>query len=105
MGKVVFSISFIISILFSTAQGTLQFNQVLSYAEYPGNSHTVPLGKVWKIESIDCNPNVGYQLNLNGISVSYSILYNNSAFYFTTFPIWLKANDVYLLPQLLPIIK
>jgi hypothetical protein len=74
------------SLLFS--QGNLQFNQVLTYS---GNSpsspiYTVPIGKVWKVESAVC-------FNYTGTTVfkvnNYTVLYNNS----NVQPIWLKAGD------------
>ena len=71
-------------------QGNLQFNQVLILdASGLGVSHTVPAGKVWKIESVAIAANSSYfQIQWGGVSyflVSFSTGYN-------TLPFWLPSN-------------
>lgn len=82
---------FIITIFLTTvvfSQGNLQFNQVLTYNGSGGNSAiwTVPVGKIWKIESV-------LMVNMSGTSTfkinSFVVLYNN----INPQPIWLKPGD------------
>ncbi len=67
------------------SQGNLQFNQVLTYGGTLSASSyqsigTVPVGKVWKIESKG-----GSTINtVNGNAVTQTISY----------PFWLKAGDI-----------
>jgi hypothetical protein len=81
-------------VMFSTlsvySQGNLQFNQVLILdATGLGVSHTVPAGKVWKIESVAIAANSSYfQIQWGGLSyflVSFAAGYN-------TLPFWLPSN-------------
>jgi hypothetical protein len=72
MKAVLFYIMFIFSSI-TFSQGNLQFNQVLNFS--PGNSYTVPTGKVLKIESISisgstiCMPRTStISIYCNGIS-------------------------------------
>ena len=75
---------FLFPSIFGFSQGNLQFNQVLTYGgtlcascnQFIG---TVPVGKVWKIESKG-----GSTINtVNGNTVPQTISY----------PFWLKAGD------------
>lgn len=90
MKRIVAILSFALACSFGGvfAQGNLQFNQVLTYN---GNNTTsaiwtVPVGKVWKIESV-------LMVNFSGTStfrVNNTIaLYNSN----NTQPIWLKSGD------------
>jgi hypothetical protein len=74
----------------SFAQGNLQFNQVLILdASTSGIAHTVPAGKVWKIESVAMSSNNAYfQIQWAGLSffiVNTSSAYNN-------LPFWLPSS-------------
>ena len=93
------------------AQGNLQFNQALRVSNTP---QTVPVGKVWKVESYlenegDNSPNyatgctnLGYHrpLTINNYNYYFvgSIAYGNTAFVQLTnankLPVWLKAGDI-----------
>jgi hypothetical protein len=93
------------------SQGNLQFNQVLRVSNTP---QTVPVGKVWKVESYlenegDNSPNyatgctnLGYHrpLTINNYNYYFvgSIAYGNTAFVQLTnankLPVWLKAGDI-----------
>jgi len=96
-------LSLVVTLLFTTslssfAQGNLQFNQVISASFNLGSNAnsttlTVPVGKVWKIESMGCNTSTpGYvKYVLNG--VSYSLLTNLSKDAGHT--IWLKSGDTF----------
>ncbi|MDP4867137.1 MAG: hypothetical protein NWQ47_08310 [Crocinitomicaceae bacterium] len=86
-----FSLFIVCSLFFisnSYAQGNLQFNQVYTYSGSGGNSAiwTVPVGKIWKIESV-------LMVNMSGTSTfkinSFVVLYNN----INPQPIWLKSGD------------
>ena len=74
-----------------SAQGNLQFNQVLTLdATVAGNAVTVPAGKVWKIESVAfSNNNAYFQIQWSG--VNYFVL-NNSTPY-ANLPYWLPSNE------------
>lgn len=74
-----------------SAQGNLQFNQVLSLdANSAGNPVSVPAGKVWKIESVAfSNNNAYFQIQWGG--VNYFVL-NNSTPY-ANLPYWLPSNE------------
>ena len=80
-------LTFSFLLLFGTffSQGNLQFNQVLTYggtlcASCNQPIGTVPVGKVWKIESKG-----GSTINtVNGNAVTQTISY----------PFWLKAGDI-----------
>lgn len=90
MKKLIFIAICLIS-LQVTAQGNLQFNQVLSLdANSGGNPVTVPAGKVWKIESVAFSSNNAYfQIQWGG--VNYFVL-NNSTPY-ANLPYWLPSNE------------
>ncbi len=83
----------ILLVLFTSiaySQGNLQFNQVLILdATVAGVTHTVPAGKVWKIESVAINGNTSYfQIQWGGLNyflVSFSAGYN-------TLPFWLPSS-------------
>jgi hypothetical protein len=99
-----FSLSF-------TAQGNLQFNQVLRISNIP---QTVPVGKVWKVESYLENEgdnssnystgctNLGWHrpLTINNYNYYFvgSIAYGNTAYVqlanANKLPVWLKAGDI-----------
>ncbi len=74
-----------------SAQGNLQFNQVLSLdANSAGNPVTVPAGKVWKIESVAFSSNNAYfQIQWGG--VSYFVLNNTTPY--ANLPYWLPSNE------------
>jgi hypothetical protein len=99
----------------STAQGNLQFNQVLSYTgslscntNYCGaqspTTYTVPAGKVWKIESAGFNGGIGMSnyfpqayLIINGVGAYGGLMSANQSTVtgkLITSPVWLKAGDV-----------
>jgi len=110
MKNLLFFTFLLISLSF-TAQGNLQFNQVLRVSNTP---QTVPLGKVWKVESYLENEgdnssnystgctNLGYHrpLTINNYNYYFvgSITYGNTAYLqianANKLPIWLKAGDV-----------
>jgi hypothetical protein len=78
------------SLLYS--QGNLQFNQVISASATLGLNGasavvTVPVDKVWKIESVngwaDCGSRLGITINTIPTLVSNA-----------KFPIWLKSGDL-----------
>ena len=87
------------------AQGNLQFNQV----KLVSTVETVPVGKVWKVESIQYQGGPSFYLNtqgirsiegtlnfqINGIVIYPSLHYmaTNDAVPFQTFPIWLPAGS------------
>ena len=107
--------SIIITFLFALnnlySQGNLQFNQVLRVSNTP---QTVPVGKVWKVESYLENEgdnssnyatgcsNLGYHrpLTINNYNYYFvgSIAWGNTAYVqianANKLPIWLKAGDV-----------
>ena len=103
MKKCLLIISLAVISIFCKAQGNLQFNKVLTFSgTVAGGSNselwTVPVGKVWKIESL---PNPGtlftsgtggnMTFNINGVAVIYLNNTNNSTQ--INLPIWLKEND------------
>ncbi len=90
MKKLILIAIYFISLQLS-AQGNLQFNQVLLLdANSGGNAVTVPAGKVWKIESIAfSNNNAYFQIQWGG--VNYFVL-NNSTPY-ANLPFWLPSNE------------
>jgi len=56
MKKALLMLSILVIAIGAKAQGNLQFNQVINLNS--GSSYTVPVGKVFKIESISINGNV-----------------------------------------------
>jgi hypothetical protein len=74
-----------------SAQGNLQFNQVLSLdANSGGNPVTVPAGKVWKIESVAfSNNNAYFQIQWGG--VNYFVLNNTTPY--ANLPYWLPSGE------------
>ena len=74
-----------------SAQGNLQFNQVLSLdANSAGNPVSVPAGKVWKIESVAFSSNNAYfQIQWGG--VNYFVLNNTTPY--ANLPFWLPSNE------------
>jgi hypothetical protein len=109
MKKILYTIfvSFIAFIAMPTftakAQGNLQFNQVISASFNLGSNAnsttlTVPVGKVWKIESMGCNnytpQNISYVIN----AIAFSVIpgYQKDA----GSTIWLKAGDTFYLRNL-----
>jgi len=90
----------------ASAQGNLQFNQVLTFTGSVGVTganavtspmQTVPAGKVWKIEHVGgaasnqttASVRFGIQLN-SGISLAY---WSSSLVDQNICPIWIKAGD------------
>ena len=103
MRKIFFSSFLMLISLFVKAQGNLQFNRVITYSGTlnggtNSDTWTVPIGKVWKIESL---PNPGtiftnggtgnMAFNINGVAVIYLNTANNPGQ--INLPIWLKEND------------
>lgn len=90
MKKLIFIAVCFISMQLS-AQGNLQFNQVLSLdASSAGNPVTVPAGKVWKIESVAFSSNNAYfQIQWGG--VNYFVLNNTTPY--ANLPYWLPSNE------------
>jgi hypothetical protein len=103
-------IGFLVMILLlgvkASAQGNLQFNQVLTFTGSIGVTgpnavtspiQTVPAGKVWKIEHVgglatnqsSTSVRFGIQIN-SGISLTY---WSNGIVDQNICPIWLKASD------------
>lgn len=96
----------------STAQGNLQFNQVLTYQggisysagqnqgySVNGPQWTVPQNKVWKVEAKSRTPEGSLKFMINGFN--HNDLYerkdignNYFALAIDDSPIWLKSNDV-----------
>jgi hypothetical protein len=79
------------------AQGNLQFNQVITYNiggianNYDNVNFTVPVGKVWKIESAVNWTGNALMLYPNGV-MSYGITLASSSKTVSDFPIWLNAG-------------
>jgi hypothetical protein len=79
------------------AQGNLQFNQVITYNiggianNYDNVNFTVPVGKVWKIESAVNWTGNPLMLYPNGV-MSYGITLASSSKTVSDFPIWLNAG-------------
>jgi hypothetical protein len=79
------------------AQGNLQFNQVITYNiggianNYDNINFTVPVGKVWKIESAVNWTGNPLMLYPNGV-MSYGITLASSSKTVSDFPIWLNAG-------------
>jgi len=73
-----------------SAQGNLQFNQVLLLdASNPANAVSVPVGKVWKIESVALSNNNAYvQLEIGGTNFFLA----NSSVPFEHFPYWVPGG-------------
>lgn len=101
VAQVIFWLSFLSLVSIQNkahAQGSLQFNQVLSYSgsdsgnwTYASPSWTVPAGKVWKIEAASANIGgaVAQQVEIDpggGFAAVGLDSYNR-------LPIWLKAGD------------
>ena len=74
-----------------SAQGNLQFNQVLILDATPaGNPVTVPADKVWKIESVALSSNNSYfQIQWGG--VNYFVLNNTTPY--ANLPYWLPSGE------------
>jgi len=99
-----FSLSF-------TAQGNLQFNQVLRVSNTP---QTVPVGKVWKVESYlenEGDNSSNYSTGCTNLGWHRPLIINNYNYYFVgsiawgntaylqiananKLPVWLKAGDI-----------
>lgn len=90
-----------------TAQGNLQFNQVLTYSQqyasttyvsgthsYASSSYQVPTGKVWKIEKFLYSATTGFSSHSTLLKV------NNISFVKDTDvnlgPVWLKSGDQFV---------
>ena len=110
--KYIFLISFLVLIFLSFGQGNLQFNQVLRI----GNSaQTVPVGKVWKVETYmqantyisefveypGCNsPDRQHPFLINAVpyyQINGSPGHGSSGIMMAVgnlFPLWLKSGEV-----------
>ena len=95
--------SIIIIFLFAinnfTAQGNLQFNQVLLLSATSDNSAqwSVPVGKVWKIEALGGLSNWTYVYLNNQIAFEYNgpIVSSGGSFrHSASSPIWLPAGTI-----------
>jgi hypothetical protein len=91
MRNLLFLFFLLISLSF-TAQGNLQFNQVLIL---DGNTstptYTVPAGKVWKVESATISSINGYlALSINGSAASILQVVNGG----NNLPYWLPAGTL-----------
>ena len=90
---------FLVFLCFGTlnAQGNLQFNQVITYNiggianNYDNVNFTVPVGKVWKIESAVNWSGNALMLYPNGV-MTYGINLASSSKTVSDFPIWLNAG-------------
>ncbi len=86
------------------AQGNLQFNQVITLNGTPSpctlvNIDTVPIGKIWKIESWTNSNEVSIYFNNSQYNNHYLAVWGNNngtqMQLSTNFnPIWLKAGDI-----------
>jgi|LakMenEpi03Aug12_release.lakeMendotaPanAssembly.Ray.scaffolds.fasta_scaffold1431834_1 hypothetical protein len=82
-----------------SAQGNLQFNQVLYLSStFPSNNNigTVPAGKVWKIESVG-GGSTGFTpwFRINGVNAGYFIFNTTNAqmaFNSCRLPMWFPAG-------------
>ncbi len=90
MKKSILAIVFALMISAIYSQGNLQFNQVLNLdASTTGTAYTIPVGKVWKIESVALSSNNAYfQVQYSG--TNYFVL-NNSIPY-ANLPYWLPSG-------------
>jgi hypothetical protein len=92
MRRIFIVVTAFFAVLITHAQGNLQFNQVVTYNiggianQYDNVNFTVPVGKVWKIESA-----VNWSGNPNG-AMSYGITLASSSKTVSDFPIWLNAG-------------
>jgi hypothetical protein len=87
----------------ASAQGSLQFNQVLLLENSQQNCFqcwTVPANKVWKINAVAGGPNTGFpQIVINNKTLSY--LGSNSSnsanllYPVQMFPLWLPAGATF----------
>jgi hypothetical protein len=78
------------------AQGTLQFNQVISrFHNTLTSAYVVPAGKVFKLESLTLDPTTAGQayLFINGIRTIW-IDYSTNPPKLPTLPMWFKAGDI-----------
>ena len=103
MRKIFFSSFLMLISFFVKAQGTLQFNRVITFTgevatnpiDHNSDVWTVPVGKVWKIESLT-NPGTavitGPMGNFNFLLNGTPIINFNSGKPIIT-PIWLKGSD------------
>lgn len=113
MKKIIF-IACLFLIIKATAQGNLQFNQVLTYTqqfssssggiggnEYSGPTYQVPTGKVWKVENCEV---ITYYASSESSTSAYNFLKINNvkAVRLKTsslpddeilLPIWFKSGD------------
>jgi hypothetical protein len=114
--KITIVLFFISVVKFISAQGNLQFSQVISESFSisggvnntlydASNSYTVPIGKVWKIESISFSsssvnstyaPSIFLKINGNNVLFNYGSQKNINDFggSLNTQPIWLKEGDI-----------
>jgi hypothetical protein len=92
------------------AQGNLQFNRVINYTlsgTIPASANTpttvqtitvtVPVNKVWKIESAHCRASNTSNVQNNQVEAYIAldnawIMANNTSYVIPTFPIWLSAG-------------
>jgi len=90
--RIIVAIISLFSVVYIAAQGNLQFNQVLLL---DGNTntptYTVPVGKVWKIESLTASNVNGYlSLTINGSPSAVLQVMNGG----NNLPFWVPAGTV-----------
>jgi len=77
------TIFFIFFISSSTAQGNLQFNQIISIAN--GANLTVPINKAWRIDAINFSETLSFSIgsmnNTSCATLTSSIPYNQECYY------------------------
>ncbi len=94
MMRLIFLIFLIIFVGCSHAQGNLQFNQVkiISNTDPP---HTVPAGKVWKIESVFSDAGADtYAVDGSGSTQSYFTACGAASFYYHYYGRYLAINSI-----------
>jgi len=114
MRNLLFLFFLLISMNF-TAQGNLQFNQVINLTfsaisgycgpcsptidcnsnDYSSN-FSIPYGKVWKIESFGSRTLSGWDVYIDEFRVYTSPAPNVRPYHMAHFPIWLKSGDHFL---------
>ena len=90
--------TFFFVLLFSTlgfSQGNLQFNQVLNLSFSAGGANfAVPLGKVWKIETVSLSGYSSYfSLSVAGQSIFLKNTHTGYGPVFESFPFWVAGGQ------------
>jgi hypothetical protein len=87
MKKIIIAAIIVFSVNFAKAQNNLVFNEVKLITLSVITAVTVPDGKVWKIEHVDCQGNADCTLMLN--DVDYKVQTINTS---SIGPLWLPAG-------------